>query len=212
MAALLRLAFLALTAHGAFVHAQAYLGQRSFERDASDPAALAHLRAASAWGGFPQPGVERSLALAAAGQGDSEAARAAFARYLASRPFDVAMRVRFADLLARSGQGEASERELRAALIPDARMASAEDRPWRATAYSMLAQKRAAAGDTLAAAALLAKAMDDHPADASHACNLAFLRLRQGRYAEARDILTEARKRAGPQPCLETLSGMAAPH
>jgi polyferredoxin len=174
------LAFLALTAHGAYVHYHAYRGQLAFERNPADPESVAHLRTAAQQGLFPQPGVERSLALAAAGQGDVGTARAAFARYLALRPRDVAMRVQFAQLSTQMGQDGEAGRQLDSALANDSEPASAEERPWRATAYSLLAQRRAGAGDTAQALVLLEKALADNPDDASHACNLAFLRLRQG--------------------------------
>ena len=142
----LGLAFIVLTAHGAYVHYHAYRGQLTFERNPGDPESVARLRTAAEQGLFPQPGVERSLALAAAGQGQEVAiARAAFTRYLALRPHDVAMRVQFAQLSAQTGEDGEAERQLESALVKDTELASAEERPWRATAFSLLAQRRAGA-------------------------------------------------------------------
>jgi tetratricopeptide (TPR) repeat protein len=210
MRASLGWAFLALTAHGAYVHYHAYRGELAFERNPADPESVAFLRTAAEQGFFPQAGVDRSLALAASGQGDFKTARAAFSRYLAHRPRDVAIRVQYAQMAAQMGENREAERQLDAALLNGSEPVSAEERPWRATAYSLLAQRRAGSGDTAGALVLLEKAMADNPDDASHACNLAFLRLRQGQSAVARAILREAGNRLGSQPCLEQLAGMAA--
>lgn len=201
--------FLALTAHGAYVHYHAYRGQLAFERNPADPESVALLRTAAELGLFPQAGVDRSLALAASGQGDFKTARAAFARYLAQRPRDLSMRVQYAQVAAQMGENGEAERQLDSALQNGSEPVSAAERPWRATAYSLLAQRRAGSGDTAGALVLLEKALADNPDDASHACNLAFLRLRQGQSAAARAILREAGNRLGAQPCLEKMAGMA---